>query len=395
MNAHHDNLRSRCSVQLVFLLILCGVTTSRARVLDLQGQASAWFAAAKTDSLRAACGARYIPSLGVELPVTQTLMIDAEISCNACGYLEGIRSVQDYDSSDYAIDPYRLWARVSGSQFELRGGLQKISFGSATIFRPLMWFDQIDVRDPLRITEGVYAMLFRYYFLNNMNIWMWGLYGNEEVKGWEAYPTDSGNVEYGGRVQIPLFSGECGVSYHHRNASLSDISLDPVPESRIGVDGKWDVGVGLWLEGAVVRTDLSGIPEAFLQQYPLLRLDYQRYICAGLDYTFGIGNGVYALVEHFLTDLSDEAWGSTNESQQLSAVSLRYSIGTLDELSGVVYYDWDKEEIYRYGKWTRTYDRWMINLIGFWNPEAALYDRSDSYNTLLGRGIQLIIAYNH
>jgi hypothetical protein len=228
-----------------------------------------------------------------------------------------------------------------------------------------------------------------------MNIWMWGLYGNEEVKGWEAYPTDSGNVEYGGRVQIPLFSGECGVSYHHRNASLSDISLDPVPESRIGVDGKWDVGVGLWLEGAVVRTDLSGIPEAFLQQYPLLRLDYQRYICAGLDYTFGIGNGVYALVEHFLTDLSDEAWGSTNESQQLSAVSLRYSIGTLDELSGVVYYDWDKEEIYRYGKWTRTYDRWMINLIGFWNPEAALYDRSDSYNTLLGRGIQLIIAYNH
>jgi hypothetical protein len=161
------------------------------------------------------------------------------------------------------------------------------------------------------------------------------------------------------------------------------------------VDGKWDVGVGLWLEGAVVRTDLSGIPEAFLQQYPLLRLDYQRYICAGLDYTFGIGNGVYALVEHFLTDLSDEAWGSTNESQQLSAVSLRYSIGTLDELSGVVYYDWDKEEIYRYGKWTRTYDRWMINLIGFWNPEAALYDRSDSYNTLLGRGIQLIIAYNH
>jgi hypothetical protein len=70
-------------------------------------------------------------------------------------------------------------------------------------------------------------------------------------------------------------------------------------------------------------------------------------------------------------------------------------MGTLDELSGVVYYDWDKEEIYRYGKWTRTYDRWMINLIGFWNPNAALYDRADSYNTLLGRGIQLIIAYNH
>jgi len=54
--------------------------------------------------------------------------------------------------------------------------LQKINFGSATLFRLLMWFDRIDPRDPLKLTDGVYGLLLRYYFHNNTNIWLWGLY---------------------------------------------------------------------------------------------------------------------------------------------------------------------------------------------------------------------------
>ena len=68
--------------------------------------------------------------------------------------------------------------RYSSDQFELRLGLQKINFGSASMLRPLMWFDQMDPRDPLHLTDGVWGLLARYYFLNNANIWLWGLYGN-------------------------------------------------------------------------------------------------------------------------------------------------------------------------------------------------------------------------
>jgi len=56
-----------------------------------------------------------------------------------------------------------MWIRLSTKQFELRAGLQKINFGSATLLRPLMWFDKIDPRDPLQLTDGVYALLARYY----------------------------------------------------------------------------------------------------------------------------------------------------------------------------------------------------------------------------------------
>jgi hypothetical protein len=52
--------------------------------------------------------------------------------------------------------------------------LQKINFGSASMLRPLMWFDQMDPRDPLQLTDGVWGLLGRYYFLNNANIWLVG-----------------------------------------------------------------------------------------------------------------------------------------------------------------------------------------------------------------------------
>ena len=85
-----------------------------------------------------------------------------------------------FDSSqvDAAIKAYRLWGRYTGHQFEVRVGLQKIDFGSAMMLRPLQWFDEMDPRDPLNFTTGVYGALGRYYFLNNANIWGWILYGN-------------------------------------------------------------------------------------------------------------------------------------------------------------------------------------------------------------------------
>jgi len=387
-------MTQRLSILIIVVLVTSIGTKSAGGVLDFHGQISSWFTLADVDSLQAEFGTRYIPSFVADIPVARIHLIDAEASFDINGKLSQIRSFEGYES-DYAVDPYRLWLRLSGRQYEIRGGLQKINFGSATVFRPLMWFDQIDVRDPLRITDGVYAMLFRYYFLNNTNVWLWSLYGNHEVKGWESFPTDSTDVEYGGRVQVPIFSGEYGVTYHHRDVLLQGLSLEVIPENRIGMDGKWDIGMGVWLEGAIVHMDMSTVPEIVFQQYPLLLLEYKRYFSAGFDYTLNIGNGIYTLAEHFWTDLSDEALGSSQERRQVSALSLRYSLGTLDEVSGVIYYDWDNEELYRYAKWTRTYDRFMINVIGFWNPDVALYGGGNPSRSLLGRGLQMIIAFDH
>ena len=73
-------------------------------------------------------------------------------------------------------------------------GLQKINFGSAVLLRPLMWFDSLDPRDPLQLTDGVYAVLLRYYFPNNANLWAWALYGNDSPKGWESAATAEDTV---------------------------------------------------------------------------------------------------------------------------------------------------------------------------------------------------------
>ena len=119
-------------------------------------------------------GARYIPQINYNIGLKKSRLIDFEASANLYGHVG--MGATDTSTANGNIKPYRLWARYSGNQFELRAGLQKINFGSASMLRPLMWFDQIDPRDPLRLTDGVWGVLGRYYFLNNFNIWAWILY---------------------------------------------------------------------------------------------------------------------------------------------------------------------------------------------------------------------------
>lgn len=162
-------------------------------------------------------GGRYIPELSYAIPVDSTKKIDFFASVNISGSAN-FRSLDALNSVG-SIDPYRIWARFSGDQFEVRIGLQKIDFGVATVLRPLQWFNQVDPRDPLAITNGVYAALGRYYFLNNANIWLWTLYGNKVPKGYEVLKTSRRAPEIGGRIQYPIPKGELGLSYHHRQAS--------------------------------------------------------------------------------------------------------------------------------------------------------------------------------
>ncbi len=357
--------------------------------LGHKGLLSLWGVGNFQKSSNPQLGLRYIPEFSLALQASESITLDAELSIHAFGkaVFEKIDNVQ----AEGDIKPYRLWLRFSLSQFEARIGLQKINFGSATLLRPLMWFDSLDPRDPLQLTDGVCGLLLRYYFIDNTNIWLWGLYGNEKNKGWEAIPTQKDTVEYGGRVQIPLFAGELAMTYHHRRADIGKSTLFQIPpgtnitaENRYALDGKWDIGIGLWFEGALIH-----------QQGEFLPTPWQRALNIGLDYTFGIGNGLYLMGEHFNLARTQEAFASGNDIN-FSAILIRYPLGLLDEITGILYYDWENEEFYRFISWQRTYDKWRFNVIGFWNPEDFLiYPTASGNNPFVGKGFQVTVIFNY
>jgi hypothetical protein len=356
---------------------------------DFHGQASGWIGANRANTTGAQLGIRYIPDLLLENKLSDQFDANVELSLNTYG--TGHYANNESPSYESRIKPYRGWVRVSTDKFEVRLGLQKINFGSAMLFRPLMWFDRIDPRDPLQLTEGVYAVLGRYYFQNNANIWLWGLYGNNDTKGWELSPTEKKTVEYGGRLQSSLWTGEIGLTYHHRRAdpgSLARAFLLPrnltTPEDRLGLDGKWDIGVGAWFESVLIHQQ-SDIPQP----------NYQRQWTLGADYTFSVGNGLYVATEFFRADNPREPFSSANGTE-FSALSVNYPIGVVDQVSAIVYRDWSNGDWYRLATWQRTYDNWSFYLIGFWNPSNIQLLRSSSgTNAFTGSGVQMMVVFNH
>lgn len=378
------------ATRLIIFSLLSLVLTTKApcTTIGLNGLVTGWITGNFKKLSDPFLGIRYIPEFTLKESLSPGLTMDFEISLNAFGTAQ-MHSFKD-TQTDGDVDLYRMWGRLSTSRFEARIGLQKINFGSATLLRPLMWFDSIDPRDPLQLTDGVYAMLFRYYFLNNANIWVWGLYGNDNLKGWDFFPSKPKSIEYGGRIQLPLGTGEWALTYHHRKMDPTKGPFDLakndsfVPEDRYALDGKWDVGVGLWLESTLThqRTDLLPSP-------------WQRAINIGLDYTFGLGNGLHALAETFFYTISERAFGS-GEGLTFSALSLGYPLGLLDNLSCIFYYDWDNEDFYSFLNWRRTYDNWTINIIGFWNPERfQIYQNLPENSLYAGKGFQIMVVFNY
>jgi len=356
---------------------------------------------------------RAIPEIKFTLVAPRSprgITVDAEASLNAYGTLLLPRDTSASASGD--VKAYRAWLRLSTSRFEARAGLQKVSFGSAVLFRPLMWFDTLDPRDPLQLTDGVYALLLRYYTKGNANFWAWTMVGNDARRGLDLAPPDEDTPEFGGRVQVPLFKGELAATYHHRKAAIdgltpimaplspaagftiaplsaassapsaSPLPVPPVPEDRVGLDGKWDFGFGLWLEGALVH-----------QQTPLLPYPYQLALTAGLDYTFGLGRGLNVLLEHFRYEASAEAFAA-GEAQSVSGLMARYPLGLLDEVSAMFFYDWKNDNAYAFLNWKRTSDAFSFDAILFKNPgEVLIYPGQPGSTSFAGTGFQLVLAY--
>ncbi|MCO5255693.1 MAG: hypothetical protein M9926_02955 [Lentimicrobium sp.] len=372
-------------ITILTVSLLKGAAAQHRDSLIFGGQASAWINFNPDQKLSLNSGVRYIPQLNYELS-SGNRKFDVEFSLN----LNANTGIRPFDSltGNAAGKPYRAWLRYSGRQFEVRLGLQKINFGSAQMLRPLMWFDQVDPRDPLQLTDGVWGLLGRYYFLNNANIWLWVLYPSDKPKTWEFTGTNAKIPEAGGRLQLPVFSGEIGLSYHHR---ITDTRENPagfrqvarMPENRIGIDGRWDAGAGLWFEAT--HTGLHDFGE--LTQQDLLTL--------GMDYTFGIGNGLNIIAENLIAATGEKAFRYKN-SLAFTGVTLSYPLSITGNISTIVYFDWENRNAYSFVNYKKLVGAFQFYLMAYYNPETYLIPAQASENNYFaGKGIQIMMVYTH
>jgi hypothetical protein len=373
----------------MLLAALVAAVSANGAEFSLHGRASGWLGASRDSSYRALAGMRYLPEARLSLPISEEFTFDAEASVN--GFVSVNARPFDPPDLEARIKPYRGFVRLSSARFEARAGLQKISFGSAMLLRPLMWFDRVDPRDPLELTDGVYGLLARYYFQNNINVWAWGLLGNSSPKGWEPVGSERWIPEFGGRAQLPIPRGEIAATYHHRVVDYGVTTeipefLTEQDEDRFGLDAKVDAGIGLCFEGTlsrVTRRTLNG------DLFPL----WTRAAVVGADYTFGIGSGFGVTLEHMLVGGAAEPFGRGTDAQ-FSALMLGFPLGLLDNLRGMVYYDWKNEDPYSYLGWQRTLDNWIFSIGAFWNPDRpAASGRLGS--SAAGKGVRFDVVFNH
>ncbi len=325
-------------------------------------------------------GTRYQPRVKFEKQLEGFSKIEIDFSANML-YSQSFPKAEPLAY----FRPYRAFIAYSDARLEVRLGLQAISFGSAILMRPLMWFERLDARDPLQIAEGVWSGLFRYYFQNNVNLWAWVLWGNEVPKGWEIYPSDSKKPEWGGRAQFPIPSGEMAFSFNQRQIRNRNFDhRNRLTENRIGLDIKVDKLIGSWFEYS-----LSIAPNLPLSH------KYQNFLNLGLDYTFSLGNGLGFMTEQLFVYQVGNRDMDINRLG-LTLISLNYKLSMFSQIQSLVYVDWRSKEVYHFWNLSHQYKQFNFFLLFYWNPGFPIVPghRSEEF-FFTGQGVQLMFVYKH
>jgi hypothetical protein len=225
--------------------------------------------------------------------------------------------------------------------------------------------------------------------LNNANLWLWVLYGNENPKTWEIGNTSQQQPEFGGRFQTPVPKGEMGLTFHHRLSDTKSLGAMTtvnylIPENRIGIDGKWDVGVGLWFEAVWMNKSKN-----------IGALTNQTSLSVGTDYTFGIGNGLNFIFEQLLFAYDEKPFNIENPFV-FSTLSLNYPLGLNDNLSVMVYYDWINNGVYNMATWNHQFNNLTLFCMGYSNPKNYKMPlTANDVNLFAGTGVQVMLVWNH
>lgn len=358
----------------VFTVSVFLVTKVLAQSPDFNGQISIWGTVYnENDKSLLNGGIRFIPEMTWLKDISDESFFDLNISLNTLLFKTETEFIDD-------LELYRLKLRYATSQSELRIGLQKINFGPARILRSLRWFDTVDPTDPLKITNGVYGIRYKYNFLNNAEIWLWLLYGNDKLKGNEFLKSKKNIPEFGGRFSHPFLDGEIAGTYHHRNTEIFGTEIS---ENRFALDGRWEIEAGLWFEAVASKFGESVMP-----------YNWQNSLTLGTDYTFSIGNGLMITAEHMVHHISKD-FLSSGRTNKTSALSISYPFGLVDNLSAFLFYQWERDKIYQTIQWNRVYDEFIINFNFYNYPESSPILSGDTRDqTRSGYGFQFMIIYN-
>ena len=115
----------------------------------------------------------------------------------------------------------------------------------------------------------------------------------------------------------------------------------------------------------------------------------------GIDYTFGLGNGLNLMSEFFTFGNSDRPLGS-GEDIYFTALSANYSFNIFNSLNGIIFYDWTNNDLYNFVNWFWQFDKWSFFIMGFWNPRRFnIYTGLEGANLYAGRGLQFMVVFNH
>ncbi|WP_044205870.1 hypothetical protein [Flammeovirga sp. OC4] len=374
----------------VLLLLLLSNTIYGQSEFDFNGMLVGFTTySPEAEQLNLWSGGRYIPEAKFEHQFDSLNSFSAFASANIYGSVQYANGTPVWDGT---VLPYRGWVRYAHGNSEIRVGLQKIDFGSSTLLRPMQWFNQIDPRDPLGLTNGVYSALARYYFKNNANIWFWALYGNKEQRGYDALQSVKDIPELGGRVQLPTPKGEIAFSYHHRKAVLDTRwnAENPMyietPENRVGIDGKWDLLLGVWFEGTYTKTNKNvGI------------LTNQTLLDLGMDYTLPIGSGLNVVGEHLFTWYGEE-FNHAEYKGNTTAISMNYPLSYFDNISVMVYRDWTNSGTGFFTTYNHDFDLWTGYFMIYYNPTTDISSpiaTNDLNQFTPGFGVRLMAVLNH
>ena len=327
--------------------------------------------------------ARYLPAYETQGAYSETWDYDVEMRYQV--QWNSSLDTDEISASSLVVEPYRLALNLQSTNTEHIIGLQKINFGPARILRSLMWFDSVNPMDPLELTPGVTGISTTHFYPSGRSSQAWLLTPGDPI-GWEAFADQSGTFETGGRITLPNNHGQLGVTTHWRVADISSLYPDDpdLYEGRIGFDGFWDIGIGLWIESVYKSQRLSEDP--FLEQLQTT---------LGADYTIWIGNGLLITTEHMMINMWNSPIVDDNDII-LSTVMANYSPTMFDQLSLMFYLDWETETPLAYLSWGQTYDSFRFTLGAFYTDASTTQGSDESLNSnFSGKGIQLIVAYNH
>ena len=144
--------------------------------------------------------------------------------------------------------------------------------------------------------------------------------------------------------------------------------------------------VGLWIEAAWVSKNKD-----------LDMFTNQEIFTVGTDYTFGVGSGLNIIIEHMLYSSDKKAFQFEN-TINFTGLSVNYPIGMFDNISAILYYDWQNNSMFNFVNWFRQFDKTTLYIMGYWNPENAVIPTMGidaSENLFGGVGIQIMYVFNH